>query len=251
MMLPLIRYLLVSYGRSYRYLAPLLVFVGAIGFVYSIVPNPVMESYAFTSTLLFVVSAWLAFGFVDAEPIVQQRVTVLHARGTRVYYAAKLVTIGGIGWLLGLLATLYPALLHKFDRTPTFPELGTAFLAHAALAALGIGCAVFFTEKSVPSRPYALAGLAIVLTVSIAGQGLAQALPDAVRPAVWLVPPAFRVMDVLVRYEALPGWRIALTLLFAAVYAAALVALFVALMNRKKFYPGRSLTVHHPGANIS
>ncbi|MBB6675043.1 hypothetical protein [Cohnella nanjingensis] len=235
MILPLIRYMLVSYSRSYRYLPPLLAFVVAIGFVYSNVPNPIMESYAFSSTLLFIVSAWLTFGFMDAEPIAQQRVTVLHARSLTAYYVAKLLLLSGFGSALGLFATLYPALLRKFDRSPSLLELGAALLAHGVLVLLGIGCAAFFTEKSVPGRPFALAGLAIVVILSVAGKGLANALPDAVAPAAWLLPPAFRVMDALIRSETVGGWGIALSLAVAALYAILLMALFVRLMSRKQF----------------
>ncbi|CAI6085270.1 hypothetical protein [Cohnella sp. JJ-181] len=146
-MLPLIGYHLAYYTRSYRYVAPVIAYVGFLLFIYTLTPNPVMESYAFSAVWLFVVSAWIAFGFADLEPGAQQPVTALHAGSANNYHLSKLLLMTFVGLLLALFAVLYPALAGKFERAPAAGEWIAALFAHAGLFVLGMGISLWFTER--------------------------------------------------------------------------------------------------------
>lgn len=234
-MTALFRYLFVYYARSHRYLAPLLAYVGPILFIYSEVPNPVMDSYAFTAMWTFVIAAWLSYGFIDLEHEAQRFVTIVHSRSVAKYEAAKFSLLGTITALLSILAVAFPILFDKFDRVPDAPEAGIALLAHLVLAWLGIACAAFFTERWAASRSLALLGLLLVLAISVGGKGLEEKLPEALRFAMWLVPPVFRISDLLVRFGEVPAGRIALLLGYSVVYLTALVAAYIRLSSRRLF----------------
>jgi len=234
-MTALFRYLFVYYARSHRYLAPFLAYVGAILFIYSQVPNPVMDSYAFTAMWTFVIAAWLSYGFIDLEHEAQRFVTIVHSRSIAKYDAVKFSILGTATALLSLFAVVYPIVFDKFDRTPEAPEVGIALLAHLVLAWLGIACAAFFTERWMASRPFALLGLLLVITLSLGGKGLEEKLPEALRFAMWLVPPVFRISDLLVRFGEVPAGRMALLLGYSVVYLAALVAAYIRLSSRRLF----------------
>ena len=89
--LALLHYFHTGYMGSFRYIAPMLLYFGTIAWLYMVGPNPVMSSYGFTSALLYVVSAWMAFGYIDADPETRQIVTALHAQSLPKFAAAKLV----------------------------------------------------------------------------------------------------------------------------------------------------------------
>ncbi len=171
-MTALFRYLFVYYARSHRYLAPFLAYVGAILFIYSQVPNPVMDSYAFTAMWTFVIAAWLSYGFIDLEHEAQRFVTIVHSRSIAKYDAVKFSILGTVTALMSIFAVVYPIVFNKFDRTPEAPEVGIALLAHLVLAWLGIACAAFFTERWAASRPLALLGLLLVIALSLPARPL-------------------------------------------------------------------------------
>lgn len=231
----LARYLFVYYMRSYRFLAPTLAFAGGIMFVYSEIPNPVLDSYAQTSMWLFAASAWLAYGYINLEHESQRLVTVLYARSVTYYYAVKLLLLGAIGAALALFATAYPIVFRAFDRTPTAGEALTAWLSHAIAAGLGIACALFFADKRTSEKTTSLLGLIALLGVSLGGQGIANRLPDSAAWVAWIIPPVFRIADTLFRLQELPVAHIAWTLLFAAAYAIVLAAAYIRVSRRLLF----------------
>lgn len=234
-MMALARYLFVYYMRSYRYLAPMLAFFGGIIFLYSEVPSPVMDSYAFTSMWLFVISAWLANGFVNLEHESQRFVTVIYTRNVTYYYAIKLLLLKMLCIVLALFATAYPIVFDKFDRTPSVAEAVIAWLCHVVIAALGIACALFFSDKRLSRKALSLLGLLAVLALSLAGQGLINQLPDSLDWIVWIVPPAYRIADLLIRFHELQAGTIFRFLLYATAYSALLAAAFVRVSRRILF----------------
>nr|WP_144921905.1 hypothetical protein [Paenibacillus bovis] len=58
-MLELIKYSLHDYVRSHKYFAPISTYIILIIVFYTYKPNPVLDSYAVTASMLYVVSAWL------------------------------------------------------------------------------------------------------------------------------------------------------------------------------------------------
>lgn len=85
-----IRYFCKDYMLSYRFFAPLTIFAFTVTFIYGVVPNPIMPSYSFTASALFVIAGWIGIGYIDLEHDSQQMITVLRMRSFRYYYAMKL-----------------------------------------------------------------------------------------------------------------------------------------------------------------
>jgi len=196
-MYALIKYLHTCTMRSYRYVAPSMAYFLFLIFLYTVVPNPVMESYAFTSALLFAVAAWMGYLFIDVESPNQEMVTVLHAGGLIRLYISKLL----YNWLFtvpfALFAVLYPALLHKFDRNPTGVELLISFGFHLALAWVGTAVSCWFTRKLFQSRLLSFLLLGCVIAVAFAAKSVAEELPYGLDRLVLLLPPLHQAIHVL------------------------------------------------------
>lgn len=223
------------YLRSYRYAAPLLVYGWAVHFIYGIVPNPIMPSYALTTALLFAIMAWLAFGFVDAEDETQQMLSALHLRGISRYYASKFAVMALFAVFLSVVATAYPAIFDKMSRTPTAIELALASLGHVASALLGAAIGAMFTSKLMRKLLYAVPGLFLAVALGFAGSGIQHELPPAFHFAVWLLPPVFRIVEAFDRYETGSAAGALLWLLWTLVYGTAIFGLFLALMRKRLF----------------
>ncbi len=237
-MIAILRLSLAYYRRTHRWTAPLIVYVGAILFIYSVVPNPVMESYAATSALLFAMSVWTGFSYIDAEHPTHQALAALHGGGIRRYYIGRLLTgLSVVSILPSLFAVLYPLAGGKFERAATGLEILAALLGHAVLAALGLAVAVWFTNKLIAKHSHALLGLFLALSASLASQSIAQELPGGAAALTWLLPPVRQTMQFLTERDHAQGtpseWLIGIA--WPAIYAAVMLTVYVGVLERKRF----------------
>ncbi|QJD85091.1 hypothetical protein [Cohnella herbarum] len=223
------------YARSYRFVAPLLMFGIILLFIYGVVPNPVMSSYSLTSTMLFVVAAWLGFGYIDAEDETQQLITVMHIGNVIKYYLYKLMVIMLICMVLSFICVLYPIAFDKFDRQPSLSESVIAYLSHGFLALLGLSISILFTNKLVGKLSYAILGIFLTIAIALAGAGIAKALPEYASGLAWLLPPLFRTMETLNRYEEATALDIALSVTAPLLYSGILLGIFLVSMKKRLF----------------
>lgn len=233
-MIGIMKFAFRDYVRTYRYIGPLLVYVLALLFIYSVVPNPVMPSYSLTASLLFAIATWLGFGYVDAEDATQQQIGMLHAGSPVKYYVCKLAVMLAAALILAAITTAYPIAFAKFDRQPALGEAMSAFVGHAGLAALGIVVSFLFTYRLVRKLSHAVVGLFLTVALSFASGGIGNALPDAIRFVVWLLPPVFPVMDAFNRYEEFSAFRIVIVLLAPWAYMSAIYVVFLRWMTSGK-----------------
>ncbi|SET86818.1 hypothetical protein [Paenibacillus sp. NFR01] len=231
-MLYALRYYHRYYLRSYRFAAPLTVCLGFIFFLYGIVPNPVMDSYAVTATLMFLIAAWLCFGFIDLEDETQQILTFLHSGKIMRLYALKLLYLWMFSLPLSVFAIVYPIIFDKFDHAPTVAQVLTAFLCHQIAVWLGIAVAAWFNRRLFRSGMVAFLVLCLVLTAALGGQGIVNRTSPALG---WLIPPFRMVLHLLSdrpQAESSPGLA---ELLYPILYIILLVALFLYIMQRRRF----------------
>ena len=59
-MISLVRYLAADVFRGQRFLAPLLVFLGVMGMLFSYDPGPQLSAYSGSAALIYPICAWLA-----------------------------------------------------------------------------------------------------------------------------------------------------------------------------------------------
>jgi len=238
-MIALLAYIHRCFIRSYRYGAPTVIYAGIVLLIYSTVPNPIMESYAFTSALLFVAAAAIGCLAIDVETANQEMATLAHTRSIVRLGWAKLLYAWIFASSLGLFAVLYPALLGRFERLPSPEELVMGLLYHVALSALGVSLSGWFSVKIIYSRFYAILGLCLWVALGLGGGGIANALPNGLSWLVHILPPVPRVLHALTFYGELSTGAKWLPLGTAALYAFGSAGLFLFVLNHKKLdYPG-------------
>jgi len=234
----LISYLHTCFIRSYRFGPPSFIFLAGIVFVYSVVPNPVMESYSFSVSLLFVITTMLSYSIIDNESVNQEAITMIHAGNIVTLYLSKML----YSWLFtvpfAVFAVLYPAIFQKFDRAPSIAELLMSFLYHLSASWLAVAMACWFCTKFIRSRLTSFLLLSLLVVVAFSSQSIENFLPGALQYAMLIVPPIYRIMDILYHYESealVMKWMpIGAALLYSAV---SIVAFLAVLMRRKQDTP--------------
>lgn len=228
-------YALRYYARSYRYVAPLIVYLVVIIFIYGVVPNPVLSSYGFTSTVLFLVMGWLCFTYIDVEDRTQQAITVLHLGSITKFYMAKMAVMTLIGSILALGTTLYPIVFDKFSAQPSAEQFIVGLISHILLSYLGIAISALFTSKLIPKLNYSILGLFLVLSISLAGAGITDLLPDSITFVSWLLPPSYRVMAMLNEDADIDVQEALITFTAVFIYVMALQFIFLRWMKKRLF----------------
>ncbi|MBY0207123.1 MULTISPECIES: hypothetical protein [Paenibacillus] len=220
------------YQRSYRYVAPLTLYLIAVFFLYGVVPNPVMDSYAITSTFLFFVSAWFCYGFIDIEDETQQIITFLHSRKLTLLYALKLLYIWLFTLPISTFAIIYPIIFDKFDYTPSFQQALIAFSCHQLSALLGISIAVWFNQKLFRTTRLSFFGLCTILSISLGGQGII----DQTTPIIsWIIPPYRIILFILSDDNKTNNVLTPIEIASPVIYITILILSFLLVMKNRKF----------------
>lgn len=238
-MIARLQYIHRCFMRSYRYGAPSFIYLAILMLIYSSAPNPVMGSYAFSSSMLFVAAAAIGCLVMDVEAANQEMATLLHARSLVRLSGAKLLYAWIFASGLGLFAVIYPALLGRLERFPSWEELGMASLYHISLAGLGVSLAGWFTVKLFESRFYAILILCTWLALAFGAGGIGNALPEGWSWMTYILPPLQLTLHALTFYDELGTGAKWLPVGAAVVYAAVSATLLLWTLHRRRLdYPG-------------
>lgn len=198
----LVAYMLRSYSVSQRYFGPLAAMVIAVLILYSYKPNPVMNSYAATAVFLFAGCAWLGLSFLNHEHAVQKQVVIVQLRSARRYSVGGLLALGLLTLLLDMFMVIFPLLTGRFSEPAGLSRILLAFTGHALLGMLGFAISLYLQSSWVSKASHASGLLVILVTLSIGGSKVAELVPGPVVPV--LLPPVYRVMDVMMNADTLP-----------------------------------------------
>lgn len=238
-MIALLRYNHAYFLASYRYAAPFFIYLAAIVFIYSVVPNPVMGSYSFSSSLLFIIAVALSAIMMDLEAKNNEWITAIHARHVTKVYVAKLL----YSWLctipLAIFAIIYPILFHKFDRAPYVSELMMSAFYHLVLSFLGVTLACWFCSKLVASRLWSFLCLTLVVVISLSGKGIEALIPEGGRGIMFLLPPLYRTMEIVLNYENEAITNRIVAILLPLIYGSISAACFLLVIHKRKLDPPR------------
>lgn len=226
-MIPLIKYMLASYTRSYRYFAPIAFILISVVFIYSYRPNPIMDSYAVTAAFLFVGSAWLGMNFLNHEQGRQAVLLIVQSGSARRYYIGQYVAMILISLLFCLFAVVYPIAADMFDKPISMSEFVIGFLGHAVLSLLGVSLSLYFQSGWIENQGRAAGLLLTVIILSLAGQSVINQLPDAASFAGYVLPPVSVVIDMLMNAEHRGIASQMMTIAYALIYSMVLLAVYI------------------------
>lgn len=225
----LIKYMLQDLIRSNRYFMPVMSYGIFVLWLYSLRPNPVLESYSLTAGVLFAAGVWFGQLLEGVEPSRQLELTALHAGGFARYAKARAGVCCLVGMALTLWAVLVPVLLRAFDAPAGAGGILMGLYSHQAAFLLGCGlawCANLWFGK------LQSAGLSLLVTaLSFAAGGIGGQLPEWLGWLIWALPPVYPLMRGMLGFERLGGGQL-LLFLYPLVYAVVMYGLIVWRFSR-------------------
>lgn len=191
-----IRYQVISYIRSLKFIPPLTVFGAWIFVFYAYSGVPVMSSYAVTCLAVYLTMVWIAMSVFSLETSNERNLLLVQLPQQSMYFWGK--------WLVCLFAAIsliafaigYPIFIDSFKEAVQPIHLSLAIYGHVILALFGISVGVFFANTSVSSRKFAWLSAMLITVVSIAAEGIIEKV-GWLQWVLLLVPPVTKVIGYL------------------------------------------------------
>jgi hypothetical protein len=160
----LFRYTLSTMLHSQRYLAPVLLFMGAVAVVSSNDSGPLAPTYALCGAILLICSTWLTIALISVDDPVHRAITVVNAgRSLNVLFASIAVAFAS-SLVLTVFGLVFPLLVGSHALTTGDLVLGLE--AHLTCAAAGIAIGLICSRLVIRRQGYALV-VAIGLVAAI------------------------------------------------------------------------------------
>ncbi|MFJ7406806.1 MULTISPECIES: ABC transporter permease [unclassified Lysinibacillus] len=231
-MISLLHYQLINYLRTYKYIPPFFIFILCMVVNYAFVPNPILDSFSFTSTLLFLLMGWFTVTIFHAEDEGQKVITILHSKGQKPYFWALYLICIAIGFCLSWVSVMYPIMIDAFGERPRPVHIVLGFLAHFSLSILAIGLSALFTRELVKNKQNSWWGVLSMLIISIA----IVSLKNEIKGLIWLFPPVHLSLEMMSSEDSLQSipavfyWQF----IWIFVYSLLVIWLYFFILTRKK-----------------
>jgi hypothetical protein len=227
----LIRYHFIHYLRSFTYIHPLTLFIFTVMLNYTYKPNPIYDSYSFTSLALFFMMGWFTVTVFHSEDKGQKEITLLHAGSPWRYHLALYIVCVIIAFSLSLVSVLYPFVFQAFGEAFYPAHFFLGFLSNFSLAILSIGVSAIFTRELVRHSLNTWWGVLSILILSLAASAFPETgLLDWLWPPVELSLSMMNISDgvtfIPLRFYWQYGWII--------LYGFLLIGLYFVLMKKKR-----------------
>ncbi len=223
----LLHYQFINYARSFRYIPPLSIFIIYLIVNYTYTPNPILDSYAVTSLVLFFMMGWFTVTVFHAEDNGQKRITLLHAKNSKDSYLSLYLLCALIGLCLSLVAVAYPVVFNLFGVKVHSLHIVMGLLSHTSLASLAIALSAIFTRDIVKNMRNTWWGVMSILIISLAVVTLKNTIIQ-LNGLIWLLPPvhlSLEMMSLEDSIEAMPrlfywqfGWIFIYGFLFIGLF---------------------------------
>ncbi|KGR85774.1 hypothetical protein [Lysinibacillus odysseyi] len=230
----LLHYQFISYLRSYQYVPPLSLFIILLIVNYTYTPNPILDSYSFTSLMLFFIMGWFTVTIFHVEDPGQKQITLLHSQSLSKYYVSLYLLAALIGLFLSIVAVASPIAFGAFGVKTRILHVLLGVLSHFSLAFLSIGLSAVFTRDIVKKRINTWWGVLSVLVISLSLVAFKASFLQ-VKGLIWLVPPVYLPLEMMASDDSLPFipevfyWRFG----FVFLYGIFFIAIFLLIIKRK------------------
>lgn len=231
----LIHYHFTTYFRTYKYVPPFSVFIMMLVINYTYVPNPILDSYSYTSIMLFFIMGWFTITIFHAEDEGQKQITIMHAKNKKVYYISLILNCTLTALVLSIAAVAYPVVFNAFTPGLHTVHIFMGFLAHFSLAVLSIALSSFFTRGLVKNTVNSWWGVISILigslVISVEKIGVLN-----IKPINWVLPPLRSSMEIMSVDDNIISFPVRVYGQFAwiFIYSLILMTIFIAVMQKRK-----------------
>lgn len=195
-----IRYQYKQYMFSAKWVMPFVLLIAFIASFYSISPVEIVNSFAITGLVLFVIMVWVGVTTQELEPEVSEQLMILRLKSARKYYICHILFLAFlcvIGVLISMGIPLLKNLLVSnamFSRKVEAADVMGGFSLLFACAFNGAMLGELFHIRIIKERTPAVGMTFFVAIFAIVRSGLVEEYPIT-KFFVWVIPPVSDVVS--------------------------------------------------------
>ncbi|MBP2242809.1 hypothetical protein J2Z40_003390 [Cytobacillus eiseniae] len=189
-----IRYELMSFIRSLKFIPPAVLYLAWIFILYAYKNVPVLSSYGVSSICLYLTMTWIAMVMFSLEVESEKHILFTHLRSKERFLCGKWLTCLIVMVPIMLFAIFFPIITGSFNEGMKGDYYALAFFSHIVFAILGILVGSLFSATFLATRKYAWLSAVFFLVCSLASKALIETL-EILKWIVWIFPPVFKIID--------------------------------------------------------
>ena len=230
---------MLSYGRSGKYLFPLLLYFAWQVTAYQFQPVEFLEILGFTSLVNFVCMVIIGVTFMNHQSPMIEMSFLARLQKKQQFYHSKVFALFDFSFTLALIAVLFPILLHiargftLFQRPLTFADIVGAFFVLFLSSLCGAFAGFLFNNRSIKKRELQLL-LCIIWGMVSLFRGSIILEVDWLKYILWLFPPVHELAGNLINMDSFELASIWLNILYAIFYCIVLAIGYVKVMMLKR-----------------
>ena len=227
-----VRYQLISYIRTLKFIPPAVIFLVWVFILYAYKNVPILSSYAVSSIALYLTIAWITMSIFTMEEESEKHILFAHLKSKGRFLAGKWIALLIIMFILALFAIFYPLIIGSFLRKMTVGDYGMAFYSHILFAFFGILVGTLFSATTLSLKKYAWLAAVFVIVASLASKSLIESFPF-LEWIVWIFPPVFKVIKYM-EDPIIVDISFMIDLIFVLLYTLGIAILTIFLFKRKE-----------------
>ena len=167
-----IRYQLISFVRSLKFIPPFVIFFVWVFILYAYKNVPILSSYAASSIAMYLIMTWITMSVFTLEEESEKHILISHLKRKAGYLFGKWLTILVVMIPLLLFAIFFPIITESFRGNMSVRLYAYAFYSHLIFMAFGILVGTLFSATKLATKKYAWLSSVFIIVVSLSSKSI-------------------------------------------------------------------------------
>ncbi|WP_232700015.1 hypothetical protein [Brevibacillus daliensis] len=189
-----VRYQLISFVRSLKFIPPVVIFLAWVFIFYSYKGVPILSSYAVTSIAMYLIMTWITMSIFTLDEESEKHILISHLRRKVNYLFGKWITILIVMIPLLLFAIFFPIITGSFKGFMSIKLYIYTFYSHFVFLAFGILVGTLFSATKLATKKYAWLSSVFIIVVSLSSKPIIKMMAFS-KWILWIFPPVFKVIE--------------------------------------------------------
>ncbi|MFP3919514.1 hypothetical protein U5N28_17070 [Lysinibacillus telephonicus] len=191
-----IRYQIISYVRSLKFIPPVVIFFAWVFILYAYKNVPILSSYAVSSIVMYLIMTWITMSIFTLDEESEKHILISHLKRKVSYLFGKWLTILIVMIPLLLFAIFFPIITDSFKGNMSIQLYAYAFYSHLVFMAFGILVGTLFSATKLATKKYAWLSSVFIIVVSLASKSIIE-ISLFFKWILWVFPPVFKVIGYM------------------------------------------------------
>ncbi|WP_449623121.1 hypothetical protein [Robertmurraya sp. Marseille-Q9965] len=188
-----IRYQILSYVRSLKFIPPVALFFVWVFILYAYKNVPILSSYAISSIAMYLIITWITMSIFTLDEESEKHILISHLRSKVSYLFGKWLTILVFMIPLLLFAVFFPIIIDSFKGTMSLKLYIYTFYSHFVFTVFGVLVGTLFSATKLATKKYAWLSSVFIIVVSLASKSIIEIITFS-KWVLWVFPPVFKVI---------------------------------------------------------